>query len=262
MLVRLISGIVMLAIAIGAILKGGLIMAALFMVLTIMAMREYYSAMGISGHPVSLMELVAYIGAAGYYVLVYFKLTDYQMPFIVLCSMALLIIYVLTYDEYKNVQVAVTLFPFIYIVMAFGFLYMTRCRFRGNLEVWMIFLSSWGADTCAYCVGRLIGRHKMSPKLSPHKTIEGAVGGVIGAGLLGLIFALIFKQPVLIYMLICAGASVASIFGDLAASAVKREARIKDYSRLIPGHGGILDRFDSLLFTAPIVYICSMLFLS
>ena len=101
----------------------------------------------------------------------------------------------------------------------------------------------------------------MSPKLSPKKTIEGAVGGVIGAGLLGVIYSLIAKNfyvtemnLTVIFALICMVGALISIIGDLGASAIKRNYDIKDYGNLIPGHGGILDRFDSVIFVAPIIY--------
>jgi phosphatidate cytidylyltransferase len=128
----------------------------------------------------------------------------------------------------------------------------------GILTVWLIFVASWGSDTCAYCVGKLIGRHKLPSKLSPNKTIEGCVGGILGAALIGFLFALAFYKDKNIwwqFALIGGAGSVISQIGDLAASAIKRNYNIKDYGKLIPGHGGILDRFDSILFTAPLVYI-------
>ena len=124
--------------------------------------------------------------------------------------------------------------------------------------MWLIFLCSWGADTCAYCVGMLIGKHKMAPVLSPKKSVEGAVGGVAGAALLGFLFQLATDGPSYEYAVICAVGALISMVGDLAASAIKRNMEIKDYGTLIPGHGGILDRFDSVIFTAPIIYYLSV----
>jgi phosphatidate cytidylyltransferase len=101
----------------------------------------------------------------------------------------------------------------------------------------------------------------MAPVLSPKKSVEGAVGGFVGAALLGLLYAVIFRQPQIPYTIICAAGSLISMVGDLAASAVKRDKGIKDYGFLIPGHGGILDRFDSMIFTAPVIYFLGMLLL-
>ena len=126
--------------------------------------------------------------------------------------------------------------------------------------MWLIFLSSWGCDTCAYCVGMLIGKHKMAPRLSPKKSVEGGVGGVLGAALLGALFSLAMNQwggadvDPLLYAVICGAGGIISQIGDLAASAIKRNHDVKDYGKLIPGHGGILDRFDSVIFTAPVIY--------
>ena len=137
----------------------------------------------------------------------------------------------------------------------------------GKYLVWLIVLSSWGCDTCAYCAGMLLGKHKLAPVLSPKKTIEGAVGGVAGAALLGFLYGAYFEgsmtnmiQPGAISAAACAIAAVISQLGDLAASAIKRNHNVKDYGHLIPGHGGILDRFDSMIFTAPAIYF-AVLFL-
>ncbi len=130
--------------------------------------------------------------------------------------------------------------------------------------VWLIFLSSWGCDTCAYCVGMLFGKHKMAPVLSPKKSVEGGVGGVVGAFLLGLIYSICANHfvgaevSVFFCALICGIGGAISQIGDLSASAIKRNYEIKDYGTLIPGHGGILDRFDSVIFTAPIIYYLAL----
>lgn len=97
----------------------------------------------------------------------------------------------------------------------------------------------------------------MAPVLSPKKSIEGAVGGVVGAALLGVAYAAVFQADMAAYAIICAVGALISMVGDLAASAIKRNQGIKDYGKLIPGHGGILDRFDSVIFTAPIIYFLS-----
>jgi phosphatidate cytidylyltransferase len=117
-------------------------------------------------------------------------------------------------------------------------------------------------------VGKLIGKHKMSPKLSPKKSIEGAVGGVVGAALLTALYCYIFRTQmeldtagILGVSAISAVAALISMVGDLTASAIKRNYEIKDYGHLIPGHGGILDRFDSMIITAPIIYYLAVYFL-
>ncbi len=125
---------------------------------------------------------------------------------------------------------------------------------------------AWGGDTCAYFAGRAFGKHKLAPVVSPNKTVEGAIGGVLGSVLVGEVFTVIYvlgfnqSSPFTIKIgyyfaiaLLGAVASVLGICGDLFASAVKRQNEIKDYGSIFPGHGGILDRFDSVMFIAPLV---------
>ena len=137
----------------------------------------------------------------------------------------------------------------------------------GQYIVWLIFLCSWGCDTCAYCVGVLFGKHKMSPLLSPKKSVEGAIGGVAGTMLLTAIYCVAISAAfkidniVILPLVIISGiGALISMIGDLAASAIKRNFDIKDYGKLIPGHGGVLDRFDSMIITAPIIFFLAYYF--
>ena len=143
----------------------------------------------------------------------------------------------------------------------------------GNDAIYFILLIlcfAWGGDTAAYFTGRALGKHKLAPRVSPHKTVEGAVGGVLGSMLAGVLLTFVYNQlsgrfdlfsinvtvrHYLVLLVLGAVASVLGIFGDLFASAVKRQAGIKDYGTIFPGHGGILDRFDSVMFIAPFVSI-------
>lgn len=127
----------------------------------------------------------------------------------------------------------------------------------------IVFVCAWGTDTCAYFGGKFFGRHKLIPHVSPKKTIEGAIGGVIGAILLCVFYAWLLTQWIgftgslrfyLMFALLGLTASVMAQFGDLAASALKRDCGIKDFGTLFPGHGGILDRFDSVILIAPFIY--------
>ena len=133
----------------------------------------------------------------------------------------------------------------------------------------LILCFAWGGDTCAYFAGRAFGKHKLCPKVSPKKTVEGAVGGVLGTMLFGVIITVAYSviadrteaftqsnigvSMYLIIALLGVVAAVLGIYGDLFASVVKRQCGIKDYGTIFPGHGGILDRFDSVMFIAPFV---------
>ena len=176
----------------------------------------------------------------------------------VLASLILLMsVYVFTYPRYHANQVMAAFFGIVYVAVMLSCVYLTRSLPGGIYHVWLIFLCSWGCDTCAYCVGVLIGKHKMAPVLSPKKSVEGAIGGVVGAVLLGVAYAAATGGELAAYGIICGVGALISMVGDLAASAIKRNQEIKDYGKLIPGHGGILDRFDSVIFTAPIIYFLS-----
>lgn len=130
---------------------------------------------------------------------------------------------------------------------------------NGNILIWYIIISAWGTDICAFFVGKLLGKHKFS-KVSPKKSVEGCIGGALGAVILILIYTYIvntfwaMNYSYLIMGLIGIALSFIGQIGDFAASSIKRYVDIKDYSNLIPGHGGMLDRIDSLLFIAPFAY--------
>ena len=141
----------------------------------------------------------------------------------------LMFVYVFTYPTYEAGQVMPALFGIVYVAVMLSFIYLTRELPGGKFHVWLIFLCSWGCDTCAYCVGMLIGKHKMAPKLSPKKSVEGGIGGIVGAALLGVLYAAAInyfapdvQASALAYAFICAVGGMISQVGDLAASAIKR----------------------------------------
>ena len=258
---RLISGIVLVLIALVVIISGGPVLAATLFIISVIGLNELYRALGIEDGKFSPLAAVGYLGCAAYYIMVYCGYMAYTMKVVIAVLVLVMAVYVFTYPRYKTDQVTGTFFGVLYVAVMLSFIYELRQMQNGVYLVWLIFLSSWGCDTCAYCVGMLIGKHKMTPKLSPKKSVEGAVGGVIGAALLTVIYGMVFRgamgsemSHVWIMAAISAAGALVSMVGDLTASAIKRNYGIKDYGKLIPGHGGILDRFDSVIFTAPLIY--------
>lgn len=251
---RLISGIVLVLLALLTICSGGIILFMTVLMLSLIGQQELYKAMGVRGDKFNLLELAGYLGTILFYLSLTTQDIMYQMLAIVLAMILILFVYVFTYPKFNANQVMPALFGIIYVSILLSYVYQTRMLEGGKFHVWLIFLCSWGCDTCAYCVGVLFGKHKMAPVLSPKKSIEGAVGGVAGATLLGVIYALATHSRLDAYAITCCIGALISMVGDLAASAIKRNQGIKDYGRLIPGHGGVLDRFDSVIFTAPIIY--------
>ena len=251
---RLISGIVLVIIALATIISGSWILFFTLLAVSLIGMRELYKVMKVSDEHVTVLELVGYLGAVLYYIAMKADFGNYGTMAIIISMILILFVYVFGYPKYHAEQVMAAFFGVVYVAVMLSFIYLTRSLPDGKFLVWLIFLCSWGCDTCAYCVGMLIGKHKMAPVLSPKKSIEGAVGGVAGAALLGVIYAAATQGKMAEYALICAVGALISMVGDLAASAIKRNQNIKDYGKLIPGHGGILDRFDSVIITATVIY--------
>ena len=251
---RLISGIVLVIIALATIISGSWILFFTLLAVSLIGMRELYKVMKVSDEHVTVLELVGYLGAVLYYIAMKADFGNYGTMAIIISMILILFVYVFGYPKYHAEQVMAAFFGVVYVAVMLSFIYLTRSLPDGKFLVWLIFLCSWGCDTCAYCVGVLFGKHKMAPVLSPKKSIEGAVGGVAGAALLGVIYAAATQGKMAEYALICAVGALISMVGDLAASAIKRNQNIKDYGKLIPGHGGILDRFDSVIITAPVIY--------
>ena len=255
---RLISGLILVVSALFIVGRGGVCLFLASAAISGIGLLELYRVMKMED---KLLGAVGYGAALAYYGLVWFQ----QQRFITLVAVSALMlfmaIYVVTFPKYGTEQVTVAFFGIFYVAVMFSYLYETRMMADGRYLVWLIFLSSWGCDTCAYCVGMLFGKHKLAPVLSPKKSVEGAVGGALGAALLGFLYGHFFgsymdevANPQIACAVACGIAAVISQIGDLAASAIKRNHGVKDYGDLIPGHGGVLDRFDSMLFTAPAIY--------
>lgn len=151
--------------------------------------------------------------------------------------------------------------------IAVSFTCLVLLRETGKYFYLLVFIGPWTSDTFAYLCGRLFGKHKLIPEVSPKKTVEGSIGGIVFAAAAFVVYAVIirsfFDTTATPNMLILAGAgavvSAISQIGDLSASVIKRRFDVKDYGWIFPGHGGVLDRFDSVLLTAPVLYIISQI---
>lgn len=271
MLTRVISGIVLVIAALITIFAGGYFLAAVLLVLSLIGYSELMKACRLSKEESKHngLMIIGSIGIVIYYFLMVFT-TDRTFLFlaVIMILVAFMFLYVLTFPKYHAEQVMSALFNVVYAPVMLSCIYLVRSLPYGEYSVWMIFISSWICDTCAYFVGVFFGKHKMSPKLSPKKSIEGAIGGVAGSAIVGALYgyfiveqAVSGQQVTWAFVLISAVGAVISQIGDLAASAIKRNHDIKDYGKLIPGHGGVMDRFDSVIFTAPMIYLLVLLFI-
>ena len=297
MLVRSISGAVIVVVMMALIWAGGIVTTIGLAVISCIAYTELLAACGVreaGAKKPCVFDVTGILVILGYYALIYLLKTqqrfismwqsrsEFLMLVVVLYLALLMSIFVFTFPKYKAKQVICSFFSFVYGPVMISFALQTRLLLgKGDIEigcfgwnfgfynlgffaVWMIFIAAWGSDTCAYFVGVLFGKHRVTPRLSPKKSLEGYIGGVVGAGLLGLLYGAILKWTghVSADMLWCFAVlgvcgSFFGLVGDLAASALKRDFNIKDYGNCIPGHGGIMDRFDSVIFTAPMIYLLS-----
>ena len=178
----------------------------------------------------------------------------------VCASIAILFIQVVFSNMKTTVtDIMITLFGMLYIVFFLSFIPLLHGIQNGKYLIWFILFAAWGTDTCAYFVGCKFGKHKFS-KISPKKSIEGCIGGTAGSMVIALIYAVALNKLAgleisYIYIaLISLALSIFSQIGDLSASSIKRTMGIKDFGNLIPGHGGMLDRIDSIIFIAPFAY--------
>lgn len=258
---RLLSGILLVCAALLTIISGGYVLLFTLLSISVIGMNELYRAMKVREEKFSILEIAGYAGAVLYYGAVAVDFEKFGTMAMIATLVLIMFVYVFSYPRFKADQVMAVYFGFFYVAVMLSFILLTRNLPDGKFLVWLIFLCSWGCDTCAYCVGMLIGKHKMAPVLSPKKSVEGAVGGVLGAALLGVAYAAATDGKMAEYALICGVGALISMVGDLAASAIKRNQGIKDYGKMIPGHGGILDRFDSVIFTAPVIYYLAKLVL-
>ena len=260
MKIRVISGAVLFGILLSTLFLGSWYLFFFCLVASLIGMFELFRLYNMQfSHP----AFASYGGAVAFYFVMRSRLPiQIEIFVIVLTLMVVLGIYVFSYPRIHADQIMVAIFALIYVALMLSYIYRLRVMPGGYALVWLVFLGSWVNDTCAYFTGYLVGKHKMAPVLSPKKTWEGALGGIAGATIVGLIYGIIMANTglhirgniIAIFTLTGALGSICGIIGDLAASAIKRNKDIKDYGKLIPGHGGILDRFDSVILVAPVVY--------
>ncbi len=256
---RLLSAVLLLALAGIALVVGG---PFLLMICILVSLAGTYELLKVDNMHKTMPGYITYVSVIGFYLLLFWRGMNVAIPGLIFAIMLILATYVFTYPKHHVKSIALCIMAVMYVGVLTSFFYQTRCLEYGNWFVWVILIAASGSDTFAYLTGICIGKHHFS-ELSPKKTIEGCIGGVVGAAVLGLIYSFFLPDFVtdmfrinvhLLFLIIGAVGSVVSQIGDLIASAIKRNYEIKDYSQLIPGHGGILDRFDSILYVAPVVF--------
>lgn len=233
-------------------------------IIALLAMDEYFNAISKISKPVRWIGYLSCISIALIHVIPETYLLTTSIVTIPLLLLILFIQVIVTEMKTSFKDIAYTLFGILYIVMLLMFFAKINGMNYGNILIWYTIFAAWGTDIFAYFIGKYFGKHKFS-KISPNKSIEGCIAGTIGSVILILIYTYIantfwgmsysYGAIGIIGILL----SLIGQVGDFAASSIKRYVDIKDYSNLIPGHGGMLDRIDSLLFLSPFAYVFFML---
>lgn len=260
---RVISGIVIGIVLAAVLIPGGYLLAGTLFVVSLISYFELIRATGIheDGKKMNILEACGYISIVVHYVQMAI-LRDYSCFIfsLMFAFFLIMVCYVINFPRFTSMQAMTAFFCFVYAPVNMSFVYLLRIRPLGVYLAWIPFIA-WVCDTCAYFAGRAFGKHKLVPKLSPKKTVEGAIGGIAGSVLVGAIFGYVLYvqenhniMSVVILMLITFVGSIIAQLGDLLASGIKRDHNIKDYGKIIPGHGGIMDRFDSVIFVIPCIY--------
>ncbi len=261
MLARVLTGIVGIALLIGLVFVGYPYFEIAVGILVLFGVREFYSVSRV--REVSAIYNVAMTGSLAMYVL--FVWQPKYIPLAMYVYVALLFLMYLANRQMANLKdVSKSVFGTFYIVFFFSHLNMILAGSNGVLMIWVVFICAFATDTFAMLGGKILGKRKLCPMLSPKKTIEGAIFGVFGCIFTVFAYCCVcekFFGATPQYgnvIIISTVASVISQIGDLCASCIKRQYEVKDFGKFFPGHGGVLDRFDSVLFVAPFIYYITM----
>lgn len=250
---RILSSIILLPLLAVIFLGGRVLLIACF-IIGLMGVREFYH--GFEKMDIKPSYLIANVSILGLYAINLFasgKDQYYMLWFFAVILLSLL--YLFKIQERQLADAMATITGIFYVVFFSFHVTLVEQITEYQALVWLIILTAFSTDIMAYFTGYAFGKHRLCPSISPKKTIEGAIGGLLGSVIASSLFGY-FIVPALFIHCVVIGilGGVISQLGDLTASIFKRKMGIKDYGNLIPGHGGILDRFDSVLFTAPMVY--------
>jgi phosphatidate cytidylyltransferase len=267
---RILVGIIGIPISILVMWLGGIVFNFVILVLSTIALGEFYKLSAKKNYPAKMLlgiilncyPIILY----SVIILMNINLSSEKILGIVLISVMFLFIVPLyfLFNKKENTisGIGVTFTGFIYVSLSFFVLVLLRNMEDGFYYMVLTFASIWICDSVAYFIGRKYGKHKLMPSVSPKKSIEGAITGFVASSVFFMLMSSYFFQELSLTICIVLGIII-GIFGqigDLVESKLKRDADVKDSSNLIPGHGGILDRFDSIIFVVPFVYVIILIY--
>jgi len=252
MLKRIVSALVGLPILLTLIHFGGMPLFIGILVTSLIGLREFYNAC--KNKALSPIKGVGYVGAIALITIINFTENSSYIFLLFFVLLITLNIVQLIWNKFNFVDISITFYSLVYVPLLLSSILLITKQ-PNNIVVWLVFTTAWGTDTFAYFSGYFFGKRKLCPSISPKKTVEGAIGGVLGSMIISAIFGYLFLSNHMVSTIIigCVGSLLAQA-GDLTASCIKRFTGIKDFGNIMPGHGGVLDRFDSILFTAPTIY--------
>ncbi len=260
---RLLTALIGVPAIILVLLSPPFVITLAVMAASVIGLYEYYRAVGLSAN--RSLCLMGYV-AAIFISLSVFMPRDLSQILVYLYILALFIVMLASKGRVTVNDIGLLILGLIYIPYFLSHMIYIREMPFGNFYIWLVLLGAFLTDTCAYFVGCLLGKHKLCPSISPKKTVEGAVGGTLGCGLSFVLFGVLtnffFKDGlyggefslILLFVLGLITSFVSQV-GDLVASSIKRQFDIKDFGNCLPGHGGILDRCDSIIMVAPTIFL-------
>ncbi len=269
---RIIIGVIGFLFIVFVLVMGNLTLGVVLSLIAMLALYELYHALEILKSNPGLAALGFLFCAAVFLMQLHgiiwgdfdtLAVAGRVVPALCIYTLAIAVYVVAAFGKTRFVTAATSVFAAMYITVLFAHILLIRQSQFGEVLVWPAFLAAWATDTFAFLFGLTMGRHKLIPNVSPKKTVEGAVGGVFGCVFIMVVYGFVCQS--LGYgvdfsnlTVFAIASSAISQFGDLFASCIKREFGVKDYGNILPGHGGILDRFDSVLLVAPFLYYYTM----
>ena len=261
---RVITGIIIIAFLVFILwLNIPIVDTIVIFTISLIGMYEYNKAFKSAGY--NVVPFIGYLSCTPI-LLIGLNIETKNIITIAMVGISFLLMYTFIYSILRKlkttiIEVSITALSFIYIPFLFSFLKLILMMENGRILIWFVIMGAFACDTMAYLIGCKFGKRKLCPDVSPKKTIEGSIAGIIGVIIAYIIIYAIAKYGfskqlnIWLIMLMAIVSGVNGQFGDLAASAIKRFCKIKDFGTIMPGHGGILDRCDSIMFVAPLVYI-------
>lgn len=262
-MIRILTALIGLPILIFIVWFGGWLLTLGVVFVTLVALWEYTQALG---KVKQLKPSYFLLAALSLIILFLMKFDYYSVPFGIVFALFACILYEIFSKTANFNRATQSLFFIIYIPVMLGYIMLFENILNGSYTIWLCFLGPFATDTFAYFGGRLFKGAKLTA-ISPNKTISGSISGLIACALIFVGYGLILQKyfyiniPIYTYLILGLVASFVSQIGDLCASLIKRTYDVKDFGNILPGHGGILDRFDSVIFTIPTIYFFTYYFL-